>query len=152
MSETITIRGQVHSVWTCRTCGCTSTVPVEMENELRLRGGYRHCPSGHAWGWSKETSEVEQIRRERDRLKQESARLEQEKRDAWASANAQLDRAMKAEAANKRLKKRASAGTCPCCSRSFANMAEHMKKQHPTFVAEGGAKVVSLPRKRRIAP
>jgi hypothetical protein len=43
-----------------------------------------------------------------------------------------------------KLKKRTSAGTCPCCTRTFANMAEHMKKQHPDFVAEGGANVVRL--------
>lgn len=146
MAETVIINGAEHVIWTCRTCGCASTVPKAMEDELRLRGGYRHCPSGHAWGWSKDESEVERVRRERDRLKQEQARLEQERADAWATAAAQLDRANKAEAANKRLKKRTSAGTCPCCSRTFSNMAEHMKKQHPQFVADGGAKVVPMKR------
>jgi len=29
-----------------------------------------------------------------------------------------------------RLRKRAAAGTCPCCKRSFSNMAEHIKRRH----------------------
>jgi hypothetical protein len=79
------------------------------------------------------------LRRERDRLKQDTARLEEE-------ASLARVRAEKAEAAAKRLKKRASAGTCPCCSRTFANMAEHMKQKHPELLAEGGTKVVPLKR------
>jgi 4-hydroxy-3-methylbut-2-en-1-yl diphosphate synthase IspG/GcpE len=31
------------------------------------------------------------------------------------------------------LAKRAKAGVCPCCNRTFSNMAEHMKKQHADF-------------------
>jgi hypothetical protein len=147
MSEIILLRGTRHVVWECRSCGCVSTVPEVMNEHLRAEGGYRHCPSGHAWGWSKETCEREQLRRERDRLKQDAARLEDEKRQAWATATALRERADKAEKATKRLKKRTSAGTCPCCNRTFGNMAEHMKHQHPEFVADGGAKVVPIKRK-----
>lgn len=43
-----------------------------------------------------------------------------------------------------RIKKRAAAGTCPCCKRTFSNMAEHMKKEHAAFVVETGAKVVPI--------
>jgi hypothetical protein len=146
MSEVILIRGTRHVVWECRTCGCVSTVPEAMNDQLRAEGGYRSCPSGHQWGWTKETCEREQLRRERDRLKQDAARLEEEKRVAWLTANEQSERAKKAEAANRKLKKRASAGTCPCCSRSFSNMAEHMKRQHPEYVEENGAKVVPIKR------
>jgi hypothetical protein len=44
----------------------------------------------------------------------------------------------------KRIKKRAAAGTCPCCQRSFSNMATHMKRQHPDYVKESGANVVPI--------
>jgi len=142
--EIILIRGTRYVVWECRTCGCVSTVPEIMNGQARAEGGYRHCPSGHAWGWSKETSEREQLRRERDRLKQDAARLEQERADAWATATALHARAAKAEADTKRLKKRASAGSCPCCRRTFSNMATHMKRQHPDFVKDGGTNVIKL--------
>lgn len=147
MSEIILIRGSRHAVWECLDCGCISTCPEVVYNRQREAGGYHHCPNGHQWGWSKETSEHEKIRRERDLLKQETARLEDERRAAEEAASLARARAEKAEAATKRLKKRSSAGTCPCCSRTFSNMAEHMKHQHPEFVTEGGAKVVPIKRR-----
>lgn len=30
-----------------------------------------------------------------------------------------------------RLKNRAKAGVCPCCNRTFQNLARHMASQHP---------------------
>lgn len=50
-------------------------------------------------------------------------------------------RAALAEAQARRLKKRAAAGTCPCCKRSFSNMATHMRKQHPAYVADNVVKL-----------
>jgi hypothetical protein len=131
----------------CITCGVRHAMPAVLIERDRAKGGYRFCPNGHQQGWSTEASEETKIRRERDRLKQDAARLEQERRDAMATANAQRERAEKAEKATKRLKKRTSAGTCPCCSRTFSNMAEHMKHQHPEFVEDGGAKIVPIKRK-----
>lgn len=140
----IEIKGGRFTLRECITCGVAHAMPAVLIEQDRKEGGYRYCPNGHQQGWSKDDSEEAKVRRERDRLKQDQARLEEENQRAWATATEQRERAVKAEAAAKRLKKRASAGTCPCCSRTFSNMAEHMKKQHPKFVADGGAKVVPL--------
>jgi hypothetical protein len=35
-----------------------------------------------------------------------------------------------------RVKKRASAGVCPCCNRTFQQLARHMKSKHPEFPEE----------------
>jgi hypothetical protein len=131
----------------CITCGVRHAMPAVLIERDRAKGGYRYCPNGHQQGWSTEASEGTMIRRERDRLKQEAARLEEENRQAWAAAASLRERTDKAEKATKRLKKRTSAGTCPCCNRTFGNMAEHMKHQHPEFVEDGGAKVVPIKRK-----
>jgi hypothetical protein len=32
-----------------------------------------------------------------------------------------------------RITKRAKAGVCPCCNRTFKQLAAHMASQHPTF-------------------
>lgn len=121
-------------------CGMPFALPKDLRYQARNRAHTIYCPLGHSITW-KETEET-RLRRERDRLKQDQARLEDEKRWAEQAAQEARERADKAERATKRLKKRASAGTCPCCSRTFQNMAEHMKRQHPEFVQEGGAKVV----------
>lgn len=35
-----------------------------------------------------------------------------------------------------KLKKRIANGVCPCCKRSFCNLAAHMKTQHPEYTKE----------------
>lgn len=138
---TVLLNGERHTVTQCGTCGIYHTVPEVVYETQQREGGFHTCPNGHSRGWKtgSEQKEQDRIRRERDQLKQDAARLEEE-------ISLTRVRAEKAEAATKRLKKRSSAGTCPCCSRTFSNMAEHMKHQHPTFVADGGAKVVPIKR------
>ena len=105
-----------------------------------------YCAYGHSQVFLTGESEETLLRRERDRLKQETARLHDAAVFAENEAFQQRERAIKAEASNKRLKKRTAAGSCPCCKRTFANMAEHMKHRHPDFVSEAGAKVVPIKR------
>jgi hypothetical protein len=35
-----------------------------------------------------------------------------------------------------KIKNRVGHGVCPCCTRSFQNLARHMASEHPTFAAE----------------
>jgi hypothetical protein len=123
-------------------CGTPFMLPGRLLDAAQNAGHTIYCPHGHTVVW-KET-EADRLRRERDRLKQDQARLEEENAAAQLALDVARDRMQKAERANKKLKKRASAGTCPCCARTFSNMAEHMKRQHPEFVTEGGAKIVPL--------
>lgn len=97
------------------------------------------CAYGHSQVYCVDENEETKLRRERDQLKQRMAMLEDEKR-------LERERADKAEAATKRIKKRTAAGTCPCCQRTFSNMNTHMRKQHPAFVAEQTENVVPLKR------
>lgn len=108
----------------CGSCGVWHAIPKTRYESARREGGFWTCPNGHSRGWQKgeEQKEISKLRRERDRLTQQAA----QKDDEIAAQAKQM----------KRLKKRAAAGTCPCCSRSFSNMSTHMRKQHPEFVAE----------------
>lgn len=139
MTNITILNGERHVVIQCGSCAVWHTVPEIVYESHRREGGFHSCPNGHQRGWNKGTDEIERenIRRERDRLKQQAAMLHEQ-------IAAERTRAEKAEAATKRLKKRASAGTCPCCQRTFSNMATHMKQQHPEFVADGGTNVVPL--------
>lgn len=131
----------------CHRCATQYLLPDELYKAAKSSESINfYCPYGHAAHYPAGETEETRLRRERDRLKQQQARLEDEKREAWVDCQRQRERAEKAEKATKRLKKRSSAGTCPCCSRTFSNMAEHMKHQHPGFVADGGAKVVPIKR------
>jgi len=110
----------------CGTCGVKHAIPVARYDTCLEEGGYWHCPNGHTWGFRKGREENQRIERERDRLKQENARL--------------IEEAEKAERAKERAKsdlrrhqKRSAAGLCPCCNRTFSNMARHMKTEHPDY-------------------
>lgn len=124
----------------CNTdCGISFAVPASWHKGKAENHSWFYCPNGHHQYFPKESA-LEKASRERDIALQQIARAEQEAADARAQAD-------KAERAAKRLKKRAAAGTCPCCQRTFSNMSQHMKKQHPEFVAEQGANVVPLKKK-----
>ena len=128
---------------TCDQCKCQMWIPDSLNDAALCSRGSSgiqfFCAYGHQQHYVVGESEETKLRRERDRLKQQAARLEDEAREGRA-------RAEKAERATKRLKKRTAAGTCPCCQRTCSNMAEHMKHQHPQFVCDTGAKVVPIKR------
>ncbi len=120
----------------CAKCSIWFGIPKDFEERRRNDHASFYCPAGHVNVYDKESDE-EKFRRERDIARQQLARVEDEKREA-------LKVAEKAKKETKQLKKRAASGTCPCCQRSFANMAEHMKQQHPQFVRQTGAKVIPM--------
>lgn len=126
----------------CPNCGCYFGTPDGfLGNRMEDKRDF-WCPNGHVMSYRE--SEADKLRRERDRLKQDAARLEDERRMASLRAEEAEGRAYKAERAHRLLKKRTAAGTCPCCQRTFSNMSTHMKRQHPEFVADTGAKVVPI--------
>lgn len=120
----------------CIRCKCEVWLPDALyEAAHRAAGSINfYCGYGHPMVFAEGESEEQKLRRERDRLKQQTARLEDEAREA-------RERAERAEAAHKRLKKRTAASTCPCCSRTFNNMSRHMKTKHPEFIAENVVKL-----------
>lgn len=129
MSGTVYINGATHEWHTCITCGVIYTGPQALLKNQREKGGYHTCCNGHSQGWSKEQSENEKTRRERDRLKQQLAQRDDEIRAKERQIEAERKKATKA-------KKRNAAGVCPCCNRTVGQMARHMKTKHPTFIAE----------------
>ena len=112
----------------CGTCGVHHAIPSERYNSSLKEGGYWFCPNGHERGFSEGST---------------SAKLKKEiKRREWAESNAKAaqEEAAKAKrslsaqkAANTRLKNRAKAGVCPCCNRTFKQLAAHMANKHPDF-------------------
>lgn len=113
----------------CGECAIEFYVPDWFYKERKEEGEGWSCPNGHRRIFKE--PEIDQLRRERDRLKQETARLEDEAKKAWGVAAAERLQAEKAKKETAKVKKRAISATCPCCNRSFANVARHMKSKHP---------------------
>lgn len=138
VSGIVEIFGQKHVAWTCKTCGVIATCPENLYAERQKSGGFNHCPNGHQWGWTKEGSEDEKIRRERDQLKQRIAEKDDAIRRERENRHATERQLIAQKAATTRLRNRASAGVCPCCNRTFIALQRHMTTKHPQFKADGG--------------
>lgn len=106
----------------CAKCSVVFGITAHMQRQRRETGAEFFCPNGHSNVYRE--SDADKYRRERDRLQQRLAQKEDEieaRSKDYADAQKEITR----------LRKRAAGGTCPCCNRSFANMARHMKTKHP---------------------
>lgn len=106
-------------------CGMPFALPRSLDEAARKAGHTIYCPLGHTIVWKQ--TEADKLRQERDRLKQDAARLQDE-------IAAERRRADEAEQKATKAAKRAAAGVCPCCNRTFINMQRHMKTKHPNVV------------------
>lgn len=104
-------------------------LPVGFLEQRRHDKNKWYCPNGHEWSYQE--GEFDRIRRERDMLKQQIARAEQERNEAWAIVESQRQQRIAAEKLLKQAQTRIGAGICPCCNRTFAQLAKHMKSKHP---------------------
>lgn len=109
---------------TCGECGLVFWVPWQWLKEKRDAGGAFHCPNGHSRVFKE--SETDRLRRELkakdEELARERTRSEQKDR-ANAALRGQVTR----------IKTRVQHGVCPCCKRTFGNMARHMATKHPDW-------------------
>jgi NMD protein affecting ribosome stability and mRNA decay len=128
-----------HTDLSCGECGIVFMVPANWLREKRETGGSFTCPNGHHRVFR--ISEAERLRGERDRLKQENARL-------VADAQGERQRRMDVERQMERVTTRIHRGVCPHCNRTFANVSAHMAEKHTVLVAEG----VVQPRRRGRPP
>lgn len=129
MSETI-YRDIVLTTMECGSCGIAFAMPESKRAECERNGGSWYCPNGHSRVY-KETFK-QKYEREQQR-RQEAERRTRATRDLLA-AEERSHNATKGHLT--RTKKRASAGVCPCCNRTFQQLARHMKAKHPGFVKE----------------
>src|SRR5713101_5543499 len=116
---------------TCGECGIRFFVPHNWLKQRRDEGGGYTCPNGHGRIFRESATDI--IRRERDGLKQEMARLveEAERERRWRHQSERRVSAARGQIT--RLKNRAAAGVCPCCNRTFVNLARHMGTKHKGF-------------------
>lgn len=99
-----------------------------------------YCTHGHQQVFSKGKSEADKLREQldaerlaRQRAEQRVAQRDDAVRDARAEAEHERRRANGYKGHATRITKRAKAGVCPCCNRTFKQLAAHMANQHPEF-------------------
>ncbi len=110
----------------CASCGTVYAISEKLKESLRESHKTFYCPNGHSQ-WFPQDNEAERLRKELKRKEQELAdRIAENYR-----VQAELDSTIKKQ---KKDLKRLTNGVCPCCNRTFSNLLQHMKKQHPESV------------------
>lgn len=105
-------------------CGVPMALPADAVRNARETGNDLWCPTtGHKMSFRSENAQLrKQLDRERARLTAANDQLRASERQT-AAAKGQLTKA----------RKRAAAGVCPCCKRSFVQLTRHMASKHPDF-------------------
>ena len=127
MSYTLT---GTHTVYMqdCVSCGIAFGVPDEFDDRRRDDGKTFYCPNGHTLSYG--NTLAKQLKAEREKTARLTARIDQERAERESAQR----RAAAARGQVTKIKRRVGRGVCPCCNRSFADLAAHMQTKHPGFV------------------
>jgi DNA-binding transcriptional regulator YiaG len=110
---------------------CNCGMPFAMTADFMRRRCEDHerfyCPAGHPQHYTGPT-EAQKLRAEIERKAEMllAAELRAESAEKSRQQAALAHRKMRARVAN---------GVCPCCNRTFQNLMQHMKSEHPDFTS-----------------
>lgn len=112
-------------------CGIAHAIPTSLMRMAKENDMSVYCPVGHQWVLGGKTK-AEQLREAQERIAAEQRRVKAT-RDLLAAE----ERSHSATRGHlTRTKKRVANGVCPCCNRTFKQLAAHMKNKHPEYVEE----------------
>lgn len=114
----------------CCNCGIPFAITQDLKDRRLKDHKSFYCPNGHSQHYTGKTEE-QKLREQLERANQRVASRDEDLRVERASHAATKGQLTKA-------KKRAAHGVCPCCKRTFANVARHVAGQHPDFVEAHG--------------
>lgn len=116
----------------CGECGGVYAIGERYRDQKRDKGGYWNCPYCRcSWGYGESLIEKERKKNEQLRTLYNNASASAVKALQQADKSERRRKAQKA--ATTRIKNRVKAGVCPCCTRTFQQLARHMKTKHPEY-------------------
>ncbi len=108
----------------CCNCGIVFWVPAHLHRRWRNEGQSFYCPNGH--GQSYTDTPIQKLGKELTAMKDD--------RNWWKGATrAEEKRHSATKGQVTKLRRGIGAGTCPCCNRTFKQLAAHMTRQHPKY-------------------
>ncbi len=119
----------------CGKCGGVYAISERYRAHAQEHGLTWNCPYCQIpWGFVKsEAAKLrEQLAQADAAIAKQRAELERERSRIAMERNS--NRVLRGHLT--RHKKRAAAGVCPCCQRTFENVARHMKTKHPHYAKE----------------
>ncbi len=131
-SREVLIEKKIH-VLECANCSIDFGIGDLFMKERRKDHATFYCPNGHRNYYPQKNTE-EQAIAERDAARELAARESRRRKAAEDAAKHAEYQRRYAKGQLTKMRKRIANGVCPCCNRTFANLAEHMAGQHPDFV------------------
>lgn len=119
---------------TCCNCGMVFGMDSVLMDRRRVDGKGFYCPNGHEQFYIE--TKVKKLEKELALEKQRKEWAEQSRDAAMKRAN-KMERSRNAVSGHlTRVKKRVAHGVCPCCNRTFGNVAKHMATKHPDYATK----------------
>lgn len=123
----------------CSACSIIFAMPADLQLRARNNPEVRfYCPQGHSMHYT-ESESAKKLRLTEKLLADERARSQRQAEELTRVRSERdhhwIER-KKLTTRTRNLKTRIKNGVCPCCHRSFPNLHDHMKTQHPTFATE----------------
>lgn len=116
----------------CYACGVPFGLSATHYDSLQASGESFCCPNGHKQHFTKRKDLEARLKDAKDRTKMLRNMYEGEQRRHKAT-----ERKLSARKGQiTKMKNRAAAGVCPCCNRTFQQLADHMRTQHPDYAKE----------------
>jgi hypothetical protein len=105
-------------------CGIALAIPSNLHRVAHDEKGHSvYCPLGHPFTYGNSYEERLAAERRRHEATRDLLRAEE---NSHKATRGHLTRQ----------KKRVAAGVCPCCHRTFKQLARHMRSKHPDYVEE----------------
>lgn len=115
----------------CASCTIRFYLPDLKYDRCKERGEGFYCPNGHSSVFSE--TEIGRLKKELE-TEQKKLKWAQQSRDYYQERSRTLEKSRAAVRGQlTRVKNRVKHGLCPCCNRTFQNVARHMKTKHPDF-------------------
>lgn len=109
-------------------CDAVFAFAQHMYDRLKENRQTWYCPNGHARVFTGRTRE-----QQLEAQLEASRRIASNERERRALAERQR---AAARGQVTKIKRRVGRGVCPCCNRTFADLARHMEGQHPEFATD----------------
>lgn len=119
----------------CGHCGGTYAINERYRKQKHEEGGSWNCPYCQiGWGYSS-NGENAKLKRELEAERKRREWFEKNARSEREARETTQRRLIAQRGASTRLRNRIKNGVCPCCTRTFVNLKQHMTTQHPDFKA-----------------
>ena len=113
----------------CAACSMDFGIPEWLNHAKRSDQTSFYCPAGHSQYFPKGKTSEDLVRERLARTEMKVANLADDLRAERSSHAATKGKLTKT-------KNRIANGVCPCCNRTFVQLARHMKSQHPEYAPQ----------------